>query len=134
MCNAMSVFMYIHSLPLWCLDDRGVWYALLTRANKPETAVQSSAFLFSWHHMVYASRDVYGSVSECYLTGDVCGWCDCGKCDIQEELSVLTCSCVCVCVCVCVCIRYNYYMSWKELFKCMMLTSGPCVLGPTMVL
>ena len=31
---------------MWCLDDRGVWYALLMRANKPKIAVQSSEFLF----------------------------------------------------------------------------------------
>ena len=27
-------------------------YTLLMRANKPETAVQSSASFFSWHHIV----------------------------------------------------------------------------------
>ena len=33
-------------------------YALLMRANKPETTVQSSASFFSWHHMVYFSCEV----------------------------------------------------------------------------
>ena len=39
-----------HSEPMcnnsWCLVDRGVWYALLMRGNKPKTAVQSSTLLF----------------------------------------------------------------------------------------
>ena len=28
-------------------------HAYLVHADKPETAVQSSAYFFSWHHMVY---------------------------------------------------------------------------------
>ena len=43
--------MFINS---WCRREK-VRYALLMRANKPETAVQSSAPFFSWHHMVFSS-------------------------------------------------------------------------------
>ena len=34
---------------------REVAVCLLMRANKPETAVQSSASFFSWHHMVFVT-------------------------------------------------------------------------------
>ena len=36
----------------WCQREK-LWYALLLRANKPKTAVQSSSSFFSWHHMVF---------------------------------------------------------------------------------
>ena len=40
----------------WCLGDRGVWYALLMSANKLETAVQSSAFLFHLAPLYYVMQ------------------------------------------------------------------------------
>ena len=44
----------------WCLIDGGVQYALLMKANKPETAVQGSAFIFclAQHGLLYHVEEV----------------------------------------------------------------------------
>ena len=39
----------------WCQREK-LRYALLMRANKPETAVQSSPSFFSWHHVVFLNE------------------------------------------------------------------------------
>ena len=64
----------------WCLFNRGVRYALLMRAKKPETAVQGSIFIFLLaphgllHHMhTHASLDLIhcdaaGGLNSCAVT------------------------------------------------------------------
>ena len=53
--SAAPLFSFINS---WCLEI-GVQYALLMRANKPETAVQSSALFLLAPHGIFCHVSKY---------------------------------------------------------------------------